>query len=445
MIEVLGSGNLARACLREFREAAGAKPFSISPANFDSIISLSAESSKICARVHSRIRGENISIIYQFTERMYICAVGARSHPPQSDFSTPISGKMPFWIIPAVAAVLSAMAGLIALFAMTPDENNDTMRDIEENLKRLEEECKRREAEADQRVEDANAAANVREAVSKRREDEAFAEAQEAKEALQKGIRPVVMPTREQYSAAKQRVQYDPLKCHFAVCGTSGSGKSSLINAFRGLKPSDENAAEVGVTECTSEVTRYPDPRNEIPYLRFVWYDIPGAGTLNVPDWQYFNDQGLFVFDFIVIVYDVRFTKIDVGIIKNCLLFNIPFFVVRSKADQHIQNMMNDMDEECERQVIVDKYVKATRSDFDANLEKMAEAPELDEGSRQLLLNQRVYIVSGSTLRGLFQTSEWTRRTPKSSSIIDEKLLLDDMVRHAARRRYAGHATYLWM
>jgi hypothetical protein len=201
------------------------------------------------------------------------------------------------------------------------------------------------------------------------------------------------------------------------------------------LKPSHEAAAKVGVPECTSKVTRYPDPGNELPYSRFVWYDIPGAGTINVPDWQYFNDLGLFVFDIIIIVYDVRFTKIEEGIIINCLLFEIPFLLVRSKADQHIENTMRD--EDCERPEAVEKYVKDTRADLKLNLEKMAKASELDARAQRLLLNQQVYIVSGSTLRGLFHwetSNEQTRQTLKES-IINELSLNIDMLKQAANRR----------
>jgi len=117
-----------------------------------------------------------------------------------------------------------------------------------------------------------------------------------------------VYPTKEECDAAKVRVQYSAERLHTAICGPSGSGKSSLINALRGLKPGDPGAAGVGVIETTFEVTRYPDPRTEMPYPRFIWFDVPGAGTFDIPTWQYFNQQGLFIFDFIVLVYDmVRF------------------------------------------------------------------------------------------------------------------------------------------
>ena len=289
--------------------------------------------------------------------------------------------------------------------------------------------------------------ARQREAASKIREEAALAAAEQANSALRQGIRPIEMPTEQQYQDAKERIQYNPEKLHFAVCGSSGSGKSSLINALRGLSKKHKDAAAVDVVETTSQISRYPDPRNELPYSRFVWYDIPGAGTLNVSDWQYFNDQGLFVFDFIVMVYDVRFTKIDVGIMENCYRFNIPVFIVRSKADQHIDNMMKaeeiesipgDDDYEDIYQETKSRYVGATRSDFDHHIEKLAEALEVDERDRQMILSQRVYIVSSANVRGLLQSgAKKGTGVNKRLRIIDEVLLVEDMLRAAARRRYS--------
>ena len=123
------------------------------------------------------------------------------------------------------------------------------------------------------------------------------------------GIQPEVWPTEEEFHSAKTRIQYDSEKIHFAVCGSAGSGKSSLINAFRGLKNNNVRAAPTGVGETTLAITRYPDPRKEIPYNRLVWCDCPGAGTLKIPGWQYFNQQGLFIFDVIILVYDTVITS----------------------------------------------------------------------------------------------------------------------------------------
>ena len=51
---------------------------------------------------------------------------------------------------------------------------------------------------------------------------------------LSKGIQPEVWPTEQNFLSAKARTQYDPEKHHFDICGSSGSGKLSLINALPG-------------------------------------------------------------------------------------------------------------------------------------------------------------------------------------------------------------------
>merc|ERR1719215_658619 len=44
---------------------------------------------------------------------------------------------------------------------------------------------------------------------------------------------------------------------NIAVFGASGTGKSSLVNALRGKRPGDTDAAPVGVQETTTEPVHY--------------------------------------------------------------------------------------------------------------------------------------------------------------------------------------------
>ncbi|KAG2068651.1 P-loop containing nucleoside triphosphate hydrolase protein, partial [Suillus decipiens] len=237
-------------------------------------------------------------------------------------------------------------------------------------------------------------------------------------------IQPVVTPTPEEVNTAKQRVQYDEDLFHFAVAGVAGGGKSSLINAFCGLRNNDTAAAATGVTETTLATARIPHPNAEYP---IVWYDIPGAGTLKIPDWQYFNAQGLYVFDGIIILFDNRFTMTDIAILTNCRRFNIPTYIVRSKADQHISNIMTDRgynsnDDENEGQkkrlyeAARQHFIQQTRQSVKDNLEN-ADIPD-----------QRVYIISKQTMTDVVK-----RKGAKN--IIEEIELLDDLIQEAQTRR----------
>ncbi|KAF8551241.1 P-loop containing nucleoside triphosphate hydrolase protein [Imleria badia] len=264
----------------------------------------------------------------------------------------------------------------------------------------------------------------ARTAVEERRK--ALEAKEEAERRLKEGIQPIVTPSPEELATAKERVQYVEDYFHFAIAGVSGSGKSSLVNAFRGLQSKDVGAAAVGITETTLQMTRYPEANPEIP---FVWYDVPGAGTLKCRDWQYFNDQGLYVFDCIIVLIDNRFTMTDIAILVNARRFNIPTYIVRSKADQHIRNLMMEMgydSEADEGPKYRDELFKAARLQFIEETRNTVKANLMDAN----LPDQQVYVVSNTTLLDLVR-----KKMPKKT--IDEVELLNDLYSQAHARRSA--------
>lgn len=248
----------------------------------------------------------------------------------------------------------------------------------------------------------------------------------EAEERLHQGIQPIVLPTPEEVEEAKARTQYQDGLFHFAIAGVAGSGKSSLINALRGLSNKETAAAKAGVVETTCELGRYPDPN---PRLPFVWYDIPGAGTLRQPDWLYFNKQGLFVFDCIIVLFDNRFTQTDAAILANCQRFQIPTYIVRSKADVHIANVMRDVmgyeSEDDEDRSQFKQLYDAAQKQFTVDTRETVRRNLTDAD----LPEQRVYIVSNKTL---FSTVK-KLTTPKTT--IDEVELMKDLLGEACARR----------
>jgi GTP-binding protein EngB required for normal cell division len=161
---------------------------------------------------------------------------------------------------------------------------------------------------------------------------------EERKKVDEDGVFPEVWPTLEEKLKAERMLRFRSDLYAFAVAGISGVGKSSLINVFLG-----EKLAATGAVETTTKINRYPEPGKEPHRRSNVWYDIPGAGTLEIPGWQYFNQQCLFIFDLIIVVIGDRFTETDIQILKHCKRFKVPSILVRSKADQHISNMMADL------------------------------------------------------------------------------------------------------
>ena len=312
-------------------------------------------------------------------------------------------------------------AAKLAQEAKEERERSQKLReDAEKVLAAAKEEADRAQRAADEQRRQAEAGKALAEEIARAAAEEtrkAIEAKEDAEKRLKEGIQPVVTPSPKELAAAKRRIQYKEDRFHFAVAGISGSGKSSLVNAFRGLRNRAAGSAAVGVTETTLQMTRYPDANPEIPY---VWYDIPGAGTIKCPDWQYFNDQGLYVFDCIIVLFDNRFTMTDVAILVNARRFNIPTYIVRSKADQHIQNLMKDMgyDEGGNEEE------KAARKEFIENTRKSVKT-NLEEAN---LPDQRVYIVSNTTMLSIV-----TNKMPKKT--IDEVDLFNDLLNEAYTRR----------
>ncbi|KAI6013677.1 P-loop containing nucleoside triphosphate hydrolase protein [Pisolithus microcarpus] len=264
--------------------------------------------------------------------------------------------------------------------------------------------CAKAQAEAERRGKEAKEEAR-----------NAIAAKEEAELQLKKGIRPVVTPSLEDIQRAKERIQYQDGFFHFAITGVAGSGKSSLVNAFCGLRNRDARAAATGTTETTVETAGYLDPN---PNHQILWFDIPGAGTLKVSDWQYFNEQGLYAFDCIIVLFDNRFTATDIAILSNAKQLKIPTYIVRSKADQHIANLTKDMECDSDQddeddagrrdRLFTDprkQFIEETRKSVKTNLEKAG------------LPDQRVYIVSKDTIQTLLSPA--TERKLKRK-VIDE-------------------------
>ncbi|KAG1897599.1 P-loop containing nucleoside triphosphate hydrolase protein [Suillus fuscotomentosus] len=252
-----------------------------------------------------------------------------------------------------------------------------------------------------------------------------------------KGVRPECHPSEEDINQMKAVYHYNLGFIHIAVVGSAGAGKSSFINAVRGISTNHTMAAPMGTTEITRTVTRYPDL---CPNSRTIWYDVPGSGTLEVSDWRYFNNMGLYIFDCIIVVIDNHFLDSDLAILRTCEQFkNIEAFLVCSKSDQHIKNMVSqkmgfdpwdpdsDMDDTARslfrlmRLQEHQRFIDETHQNIQMNLEKAKFPPK------------NVYIVCNDTMHQTVCTGK-----THPTKAIDEAKLLDDVKEFTLKRLQLG-------
>ncbi|KZT02382.1 uncharacterized protein LAESUDRAFT_815409 [Laetiporus sulphureus 93-53] len=216
----------------------------------------------------------------------------------------------------------------------------------------------------------------------------------------------------------KRELKYEEGFFHCAVAGVPGSGKSSLLNALRGLRNNELGSAPTGIMEKTSVTIRYVD-QNTAMHLPFAWYDIPGAGSLTVPEWTYFKDQGMYIFDAVIVLVDTRFTETDIAILRNCKLYRIPAFIVRSKANQHIRNIVDDLarqEDESDSQIwerARQHFIRRTKENIRRNLEG-AQLPPM-----------KVYIVDKEPMVQIVMDWDHSTETKPSGLIHEEELWLD--------------------
>lgn len=133
---------------------------------------------------------------------------------------------------------------------------------------------------------------------------------------------------------------------NWGVMGRVGAGKSTLINAFRGLRPRDPEAAPVGIGHTTKRPQPYTFTGDVAALTRNMarLWDLPGAGTKDWPCASYIRDVGLRHFDGVVLVTSGAFSENEVELIRQLMVFKVPYYVVRNKVDQDAINNAQDND-----------------------------------------------------------------------------------------------------
>ncbi|XP_055499407.1 interferon-inducible GTPase 5-like [Leucoraja erinacea] len=139
----------------------------------------------------------------------------------------------------------------------------------------------------------------------------------------------------------KKIKELDNTELNIAVTGETGTGKSTLINAMRGLRSEDQGAAEVGTTETTKVPTGYPHPT--LPNVRY--WDLPGTGTQRFTAGSYLRNMQFKKYDFFIIVSATRFKENDAKLAKEIKRLGKKFYFVRSKIDADLYSMRRERKE----------------------------------------------------------------------------------------------------
>ncbi|XP_051960598.1 interferon-inducible GTPase 5-like [Xyrauchen texanus] len=126
--------------------------------------------------------------------------------------------------------------------------------------------------------------------------------------------------------------QQDHVEFNIAVTGESGSGKSTFINAFRGLGDDDEDAAETGEVETTKEPKAYKHPK----YENLKFWDLPGIRTLKYKAHEYLELVQFERYDFFIIITSDRFREYHADLVKEIKRMKKNFYFIRSKIDLSI-------------------------------------------------------------------------------------------------------------
>ncbi|XP_059412014.1 interferon-inducible GTPase 5-like [Carassius carassius] len=127
--------------------------------------------------------------------------------------------------------------------------------------------------------------------------------------------------------------QQDLVELNIGVTGESGSGKSTFVNAFRGLGDEEEGSAKTGVVETTIEPEVYLHPK----YKNVKVWDLPGIGTPNFKADEYLERVEFKRYDFFIIIASDRFRECHTQLAKEIMRMGKTFYFVRSKTDLSIE------------------------------------------------------------------------------------------------------------
>ncbi|XP_045179196.2 interferon-inducible GTPase 5-like isoform X1 [Mercenaria mercenaria] len=130
----------------------------------------------------------------------------------------------------------------------------------------------------------------------------------------------------------KKNNEWKEIPLNIAITGESGVGKSSFINAIRGITADDDGGAHVDVVEATREIKPYTHPMNS----SMVLWDLPGVGTPRFPRGSYLTQVNFEKYDFFLIVSAGRFREDDLWLAQEIQSLKKNFHFVRTQMDVEV-------------------------------------------------------------------------------------------------------------
>ncbi|XP_056398357.1 interferon-inducible GTPase 5-like [Hyla sarda] len=152
-------------------------------------------------------------------------------------------------------------------------------------------------------------------------------EVQEVRSALEDGD---LCKATERISEYLEEIENAPL--NIAITGESGTGKSTFVNAIRGMDDDEEGSARTGVVETTMK----PTPYTHQQYPNVTVWDLPGTGTPHFAAADYLESVQFRQYDFFIILSSERFKLNDIVLAKEIQAMNKKFYFVRSKVDSDL-------------------------------------------------------------------------------------------------------------
>ncbi|XP_077788652.1 uncharacterized protein LOC114603433 [Podarcis muralis] len=113
-----------------------------------------------------------------------------------------------------------------------------------------------------------------------------------------------------------------------AITGHTGTGKSSLVNALRGMTDFEEDSAKTGLKQTTMFATKYQHPK----FPKVTLWDLPGIGTDDFKADEYLEKVDFSKYDFFIIASE-RFTESDTQLAREIQKMKKKFYYVHPKIN----------------------------------------------------------------------------------------------------------------